>query len=116
MTVQMEAAMSLHVRAARCLAAGLTSLALAAPAAQADSYRFPPGISEQEEQALASRGLSSPTPLNAELSAPDLPAADDAFDWGSAGVGAVTFGGLIVLAAGLGLTRRARVNSKPRPS
>jgi hypothetical protein len=39
------------------------------------------------------------------------------FDWGDAGVGA--FGALascIVLAAGLGLTRRARVSSKPRLS
>jgi hypothetical protein len=111
----MEAAM--HVRTARCLAAGLTGLALAAPAAQAEGYHFPPGISAQDKQVLASHGLSSPTPpLNADLSAPNPAAADDAFDWGSAGVGAVTFGGLIVLAAGLGLTRRARVNSKPRPS
>ena len=109
--------MSLHVRTTRCLAAGLTGLALAAPAAQAEGYHFPPGISEQEKQVLASRGLAAPTPpLKANLSAANLPAADDAFDWGSAAVGAVTFGGLIVLAAGLGMTRRARVNSKPRPS
>jgi hypothetical protein len=55
----MEAAMSLHVRTIRCLAAGLTGLALAAPAARAE-----------------------------------------------AGVGAGALGGLIVLATGLGLTRR----------
>jgi hypothetical protein len=109
--------MSLHVRTTRCLAAGLTGLALAAPAARAEAHHFPPGISDHEKQVLASRGLAAPMPpLNANLSAPDPPAADDAFDWGSAGVGAGTIGGLIVLAAGLGLTRRARVNSKPRLS
>ena len=63
--------MSLHVRTTRCLAAGLTGLALAAPAARAESDHFPPGISEQEKQVLASRGLAAPTPpLNANLSAP----------------------------------------------
>ena len=109
--------MSLHVRTTRCLVAGIAGLALAAPAAPAEGYHFPPGISEQEKQVLASRGLAAPTPpLNAHLSASNLPAADDAFDWGSAGVGAGAVGGLIVLAAGLGLTRRARVNSKPRLS
>jgi hypothetical protein len=113
----MEAAMPLHARTTRYLAAGLTGLALAAPAARAQGYHFPPGISEQEKQVLASRGLSAPTPpLNANLNAPNPPAADDAFDWGSAGVGAGAIGGLIVLATGLGLTRRARVNSNPRPS
>lgn len=109
--------MSLHVRTIRCLAAGLAGLALAAPAARAEGYHFPQGISEQEKQVLASRGLAAPTPpLNANLSAPSLPAADDAFDWTSAGVGAGAIGGLIVLAAGLGMTRRARVSSRPRPS
>ena len=109
--------MPLHVRTTRCLAAALTGLALAAPAARAESYRFPPGISEQEKQVLASRGLAAPTPLlSANVSAPSLPAADDAFDWTSAGLGAGTIGGLIVLAAGLGMTRRARVSSRPRPS
>jgi hypothetical protein len=113
----MEAAMSLHVRTTRCLAAALTGLVLATPAARAASYQFPPAISEQEKQVLASRGLSAPTPpLTANLSTPNLPAADDAFDWTSAGVGAGAIGGLIVLAAGLGLTWRARVNSKPRLS
>jgi hypothetical protein len=113
----MEAAMSLHVRTTRHLAAALTGLALAAPAARAESYDYPQGISEQEKQVLASRGLGAPTPpLNANLSAQNTPAADDAFDWGAAGVGAGTVGGLIVLAAGLGLTRRARVSSKPRLS
>src|SRR5688572_9529993 len=107
----MEAAMTFHVRTTRCLAAGLTALALAAPAAGAQGYHLSPGISEQEQQVLASRGLGAATPpLKADLSAPNLPAADDAFDWGSAGVGAGAIGGLIVLAAGLGLTRRARVN------
>ncbi len=82
-----------------------------------EPYHFPPLISEQEKQVLASRGLGAPTPpLNANLSAQNTPAADDAFDWGAAGVGAGTVGGLIVLAAGLGLTRRARVSSKPRLS
>lgn len=109
--------MPFHVRTTRCLAAALTGLALAAPAAQAESYQFPPGISEQEKQVLASRGLAAPTPpLKANLSAPNPPAADDGFDWGSAGVGAGTIGGLIVLAASLGLTRRARVNSRTRLS
>jgi len=109
--------MSSHVRTTRCLAAALTALALVAPAARAESYHFPPGISEHEKQALASRGLAAPTPpLTANLSAPHLPAADDAFDWTSAGVGAGAIGGLIVLAAGLGMTRRARVRSRPRPS
>jgi hypothetical protein len=113
----MEAAMSLHVHSTRCLAATLTGLALAAPAARAENYHFPPGISEQEKQVLASRGFAAPAPpLKANLSAPNLPAAEDAFDWTSAGVGAVTIGGLIVLAAGLGITRRARVSSGPRPS
>jgi hypothetical protein len=111
----MEAAMSLHVRTTRHLAAALTGLALAAPAARAESYDYPQGISEQEKQVLASRGLAAPTPpLTANLNAPNLPAADDAFDWTSAGAGAI--GGLIVLAAGLGLTWRARVSSRPRPS
>jgi hypothetical protein len=52
-----------------------------------------------------------PPPLNANHSAPNLPAADDTFDWTSAGVGAVAIGGQSGLAAGLGLTRRTRVNS-----
>jgi hypothetical protein len=113
----MEAAMSLHVRTTRCLAAILTGLALAAPAARAESSHLPQGISEQEKQVLASRGLAAPNPpLTANLSAPNLPAADDAFDWTSAGVGAGAIVGLIVLAAGLGMTRRARVSSRPRPS
>ena len=109
--------MSLHVRTTRCLAAGLTGLALATPAARAEGYDFPPGIGEQEKQVLASRGLAAPTPpLKANLGAPSLPAADDAFDWTSAGLGAGVIGGLIILAAGLGMTRRARVSSSPRPS
>jgi hypothetical protein len=112
----MEAAMSSHVRTTRCLAAALTGLALAVPAARAETYHFPPGISEQEKQVLASRGLAAPTPPLANVSAPSPTAADDAFDWTSAGVGAGTIGGLIVLAAGLGMTRRARVSSGPRPS
>jgi hypothetical protein len=113
----MEAAMSLHVRTTRCLAAALIGLALAAPAARAESYDYPQGISEQEKQVLASRGLAAPTPpLTANVGAPNLPAADDAFDWTSAGVGAGAIGGLIGLAAGLGMTRRARVSSRPRPS
>jgi hypothetical protein len=113
----MEAAMSLPVRTTRCLAAALTGLALGAPAARAESYHLPAGISEQEKQVLASRGLAAPTaPLRANLGAPNPTAADDAFDWTSAGVGAGTIGGLIVLAAGLGMTRRARVDSRPRPS
>ena len=108
--------MSLYVRTTRCLAAALTALVLAAPAARAESYHFPQGISEQEKHVLASRGLAAPTPpLKANLSAPNL-AADDAFDWGAAGVGAGAIGGLIVLATGLGMTRRARVSSRPRPS
>ena len=109
--------MTLHLRTTRCLAGTLTALALAAPTARAQGYHFPPGISEHEKQVLASRGLAAPTPpRTANLSAPNLPAADDAFDWTSAGVGAGALGGLVVLAAGLGLTRRARVNSKPRLS
>ncbi len=104
-----------HVRTTRCLAAALTGLALAAPAARAQSYQLPPGISEQEKQVLASRGLAAPNPP-LEANAPNPTAADDAFDWTSAGVGAGTIGGLIVLAAGLGMTRRARVSSRPRPS
>jgi hypothetical protein len=63
--------MSLHVCTIRCLAAGLTGLALAAPAARAEGYQLPPRISEQEKQVLASRGLAAPTPpLKANLSAP----------------------------------------------
>jgi hypothetical protein len=113
----MEAAMSSHVRTTRCLAAALTGLALAAPAARAESYRLPPGISEQERQMLASRGLAAPTPpLKANLSAPNPTAADDAFDWTSAGMGAGAIGGLIVLAAGVGMTRHGRISSRPRPS
>ncbi len=109
--------MSLYVRTTRCLTAVLTVLALAAPAARAENNHLPQGISEQEKQVLASRGLGATTPpLTADLSAPNLPAADDAFDWTSAGVGAGAIGGLIVLAAGLGMTRRARVSSRPRPS
>ena len=109
--------MSSYVRTTRCLAASLAGLALAAPAACAENFRFPQGISEQEKQVLASRGLAAATsPLKADLSAPNPPAADDAFDWASAGVGAGAVGGLIFLAAGLGMTRRARVSSRPRPS
>ena len=109
--------MSLHVRTTRCFAATLTVLALAAPAARAEGYHFPPGISEHEKQALASRGLAAPTPpLKANRSAPTLPAVDDGFDWTSAGVGAGAIGGLIGLVAALGMTRRARVSSRPRPS
>ena len=109
--------MSLHVRTTRCLAAAVTVLALAAPAARAESDHFPQGASEQEKQVLASRGLAAPAPtLKANLGAPNLPVADDAFDWTSAGVGAGAIAGLIILAAGLGMTRRARVSSRPRPS
>ena len=109
--------MSSHVRTIRCLAAALTGLALAAPAARAESYHYPQGITEQEKQVLASHGLAAPAPpLAANVSAPNPPAADGAFDWISAGVGAGAIGGLIVLAAGLGMTRRARVSSRPRPS
>jgi len=106
-----------YVRPTRCLVAGLAGLALAAPAARAEHYRFPQGISEQEKQVLASRGLAAATrPLKADLSAPNPQAAGDSFDWASAGVGAGAVGGLIFLAAGLGMTRRARVSSRPRPS
>ncbi len=109
--------MSLYVRTTRCLAAAVTVLALVASVARAENYRFPQGISEQEKQVLASRGLAATTPpLKADLSASNLPAADDAFDWTSAGVSAGAIAGLIVLAAGLGMTRRARVSSRPRPS
>ena len=109
--------MSSYVRTTRCLAAALAVLALAAPAALAENYHFPKGISEQEKHVLASRGLAAPNPPpTANLSAPNVPVGDDAFDWTSAGVGAGVIGGLIVLAAGLGMTRRARVSSRPRPS
>ena len=52
--------MSLHARTTRCLAAAFTVLALVASAARAENYRFPQGISEQEKQVLASRGLAAP--------------------------------------------------------
>ena len=109
--------MSLYARTTRCLAAGLTGIALAAPAARAESDHFPQGIREYEKQALASRGLAAPTPpLKANRSAPTLPAVDDGFDWTSAGVGAGAVGGLIVLAAGVGMSRRVRVSSRPQLS
>lgn len=81
----------------------LTALALAAPTAAQARPTVEPGwtaLSEQEQQAIASRGQGAPDMLSQK--APSVVSADSGFDWGSAALGA---GGGIAIAtlAGLGL-------------
>jgi hypothetical protein len=72
-------------------AAALAALALAAPPAVARPILDPP----------TQRDLSAPPPVQA---------ADESFDWGSAGIGAAATGGLVLVAAGgFAAAQRARV-------
>jgi hypothetical protein len=75
-------------------AATLLALALAAPPATARPILDPP----------TQRDIAAPQRV--------VVRADDGFDWGSAGIGAASTGGLaLVAAAGLAAARRARFAS-----
>jgi hypothetical protein len=106
--------MSFQVSTTHRLALGVTSLALVLPAPVAGAQATHPNLSREEQQVLASRGIGAPTPPVLEVGDPaaGAPSSRDGFDWGSAGLGAGAVGGLIALAGGLGLVRRARLGPK----
>jgi hypothetical protein len=79
---------TIHSR--RIATATLATLALAAPAATARPLTDRP---------------AAPTP------APAAPAADASLDWGSAGIGAATAAGLVLIAAGGFAATRTRLAS-----
>ena len=100
----------LHVRLPRSLAVAVAALALAAPSATArpmiDAH---PGLSEQEAQTLASRGVGAPAPAK-HPSTPRTQPTATGFDWSSAGIGAAAAGGLVLVAvSGFGAAHRARL-------
>jgi hypothetical protein len=103
--------MTSHFLARRALVASLAGLTLTAPPALAGSDNSRPvGLSAEEQQVLASRGVGAPTPpVEVKREAPRAQIADAGFDWGAAGLGAGAGGGLILLAAGLALARRPRI-------
>ena len=110
----------------RGAAAALAALALAAPAAaQPTDFRSPDAqdaaqapvvdlrspdtkdaadrsaLSVLEKQVLASRGVGAPTPpAQVTVAPPRVQAPEEAFDWGSAAIGAAAVAGLALLAVG----------------
>jgi hypothetical protein len=62
---------------------------------------------------VSARPLIDP-PTQRDLAAPPVivRAADDGFDWGSAGIGAAVTGGLVLVAAG-GLAAAHRARARP---
>ena len=103
--------MSSHRFITRTVTTGLAAAALAASSAVAGPPRDPISpITAQEQQVIASRGQSAPTPIRGPVTHVE-PAAQVAsgsgFDWGDAGIGAGIAGGLMLVAFGsVGLAHR----------
>lgn len=100
----------LHARLPRLLAVAAAALALVVPSATARPIVDPhPGLSEQEAQTLASRGVGAPAPAK-HPTAPRTQSTATGFDWSSAGIGAAAAGGLVLVAvSGFGAAHRARL-------
>jgi hypothetical protein len=94
--LEQEARMSPTTRQTRIAAATLAVLALAAPAATARPMMEPPANVPAEPAA-----------------APPIQAADESFDWGSAGIGAAAAGLVLVAAGGFGAAHRGRARLAP---
>ena len=101
-----------HHRITKSLTIGLAAAAVAAPSALAGPPQEPiVPMTAQEQQVIASRGQGSPVPDPVVSTEPQVAAADDGFDWGSAAIGAGAAGGLAILVAvgALGLADHRRV-------
>ena len=92
----MNAHLHLHLR--RSLALALGALAIASAPARALPAERPVGLTAQEQQVLASRGVGPITPAadSAPVAPPQRP-ADPGFAWGRAAIGAAAAAGLITL-------------------
>lgn len=92
--------MRLHRRLHQVLAAALAALALAAPAALAESGDDAGAtkLTPIEEQYLNSHGIGEPRPIvPPRPAAPAVQATDAGFEWGAAAVGAAAAAGIIAL-------------------
>src|SRR5882724_3012513 len=106
--------MSSHRFITRSVSAGLAVAAIAASAAVA----VPPRdagtpLTPQEQQVIASRGQSAPTPIRGPVThvEPAKQVANGSgFDWADAGIGAGIAGGLMLVAFGsVGVTHKGRM-------
>jgi hypothetical protein len=86
----------LHLR--RSLGLALSALAVACAPAVAMPVDRPVGLTAQEQQVLASRGVGPITPaVDSARVAPPRRSTDAGFAWGSAAIGAGGAAGLIAL-------------------
>jgi hypothetical protein len=103
--------MSSHRFITKSVSTGLAVAAIAASAAMAAPPRDA-GTSptSQEQQVIASRGQSAPTPIRGPVThvEPAKQVANESgFDWGDAGIGAGIAGGLMLVGFGsVGLAHR----------
>jgi hypothetical protein len=111
--------MSSHRFITRSVTTALAATAFAASSALAGPPMDPitPPISPQEQQVIASRGQSAPTPIRGPVThvthvEPTVQAASGSdFNWGDAGLGAGVVGGLLLVAFGsAGLVNQRRTH------
>ena len=90
--------MNAHLHLRRSLAPAVGALAIASAPAPAMSADRAVGLTAQEQQVLASRGVGPVTPaVDSARVAPPQRSADAGFEWGSAAIGAGGAVGLIAL-------------------
>ena len=90
--------MNTHLHLRRSLALALGALALASAPAPAMPADRAVGLTAQEQQVLASRGVGPiTTPVDSARVAPPQRSTDPGFAWGSAAIGAGAAAGLIAL-------------------
>ena len=90
--------MHTHLHLRRSLALALGALALASAPASAMPADRAVGLTAQEQQVLASRGVGPiTTPVDSAPVAPPQRSTDAGFAWGSAAIGAGAAAGLIAL-------------------
>jgi hypothetical protein len=100
----------------RSVTTGLAAAAFAASSALAGPPKDPVSpITPQEQQVIASRGQSAPSPIRGPVTRvthvePTVQAASGSdFNWGDAGIGAGVVGGLMLVAFGsAGLVHQRR--------
>ena len=90
--------MNSHLQLRRSLGLALGTLAIASAPAPAMPVDRAVGLTAQEQQVLASRGVGPIAPaVDSARVAPPQRSADAGFAWGSAAIGAGGAGGLIAL-------------------
>ena len=90
--------MHVHLHPRRSLTLALGALAIASAPAPAMPTDQAVGLTTEEQQVLASRGVGPITPaVDSARVAPPQRSADAGFEWGSAAIGAGGAAGLIAL-------------------